>query len=183
MAPTVADGSADTTGAADAEGCDGDQAAVLVMPENEGVAAAGVLFDVFVGAGARAAEPGVVPTRDDAEVAGIVCAAEEDVADNGFAHDADAGSAIAEIDAADAGGMADGVPAADGAVSPACFAAACQAVPVTAPAGAVVDVSEAAGVAAATGMASASGHVGVAATDEAGRGVVGATCWTGFTTS
>ncbi|WP_282960206.1 hypothetical protein [Burkholderia territorii] len=44
-------------------------------------------------------------------------------------------------------------------------------------------MSAAAGVAAATGVASASGDVAAAAIDEAGRGAVGATCWTGFTTS
>ena len=177
VAPAGADGSADATGAADAGGCDGDQEAVLVMPDNEGVAAAGVLFDVFASAGA--AEPGAVPTRDDAAVDEIVCAGEGDSADNGFDHDADAGSAIADVDAAGAGGMARCLPAGDGAVSPACFAAACQAVPVTPPADAAFDVSEAA----ATGNASASGHVGVAAIDEAGRGAVGATCWADFTTS
>lgn len=182
MAPAGGDGSVDATGAADAGGCDGDQEAVLVMPGTDAVAAAGVLFDVFAGAGA--AEPGAVPTRDDVSVAGIVCAAEECSADNGFDHDADAvtltdaGSAIVEVDAAGVGGMARCAPAGDGAVSPACVVAACQAVPVAA-----FDVPAAIGVAAATGVASASGHVGAAAFDEAGRGAVGATCWTGFTTS
>ncbi|HDR8861787.1 TPA: hypothetical protein QDA74_005580 [Burkholderia territorii] len=52
MARAGAVGSGDATDATDAGGCDGDQEAVLVMAGNDGVAAAGVLFDAFTGVGA-----------------------------------------------------------------------------------------------------------------------------------
>lgn len=187
VAPAGAASSAGATDATDAGGCDGDQAAVLVTAGDDGVVAAGVLFDAFAGVGAAA--PGAVPTRDDAEVAAIACAAAEGSADNGFDHDADAvtltgaGSAVAKVDAADALGIARCVSAGDGAVSPACVVAACRAVPVAASAGAMFDVSAAVGIAAATGVASATRDVGAAAIDEAGRGAVGAACCSGFTTS
>ncbi|EDT41533.1 hypothetical protein [Burkholderia ambifaria] len=173
--------------ATDAAGCDSEPDAVFVTPTNEGVAASGVLFDVFAGAGAAA--PGAVPICDGAPVIGAVCGAANGSADNGFDHDAgaaestEAGSTFAEVDAADAGGAACCASEGTGAVSPACFSAAFQTVPVTASAGAASDAAKGAVVAAATGIASADGRIGVAAIDEAGRGVPGATCWTGFTSS
>lgn len=117
--------------ATDAAGCDSEPEAVFVTPANEGVAASGVLFDVFAGAGAGAgagaAEPGVVPMGDGVPATGAVCATAKGSADNGFDHDAgaaestDADSALAKVDAvaaADATGVARCVSAGNGAVSP-----------------------------------------------------------------
>ncbi|WP_227739426.1 hypothetical protein [Burkholderia ambifaria] len=146
--------------AADAAGCDSEPDAVFVMPANEGVAASGVLFDVFAGVGA--AEPDVVPMCDGVPATGAVCAAAKGSADSGFDHDVgaaeltDAGSALAKVDAEDAdAGVARCVSAGNGAVSPACFSGAFQTVPVTASASAVFDAAKGAVVAAATGIASA----------------------------
>lgn len=185
--------------ATDAAGCDSEPEAVFVTLANEGVAASGVLFDVFIGAGAAA--PGAIPMWDGMPATGAVCAAAKGSADNGFDHDAgaaestDADSALAKVDAADAADAVDAVDAVDaagvarcvsagnGAVSPACFSAAFQTVPVTVSASVAFDAAKGAVVAAATAIASPDGRIGVAAIDEAGRGVPGATCWTGFTSS
>ncbi|WP_409364386.1 hypothetical protein [Burkholderia sp. Bp9131] len=181
--------------AAAAAFCAAAKGCAVVMPANAGAAATGVLFGVFAGTGA--AEPDALPTGDDASAAEVVCAPAKGSADNGFDHDAEEAAAstdagcmaaaagvtvAAAAAAAGAGGVARCMPAGNGAVSLPCFAAACQTVPVTAPAGAVFDAAEAAVVAAATGTASARGCVGVAAIDEAERGG-GVTGWTGFTTS
>ncbi|WP_249183893.1 hypothetical protein [Burkholderia ambifaria] len=147
-----------TDAATDATGCESEPEAVFITPANEGVAASGVSFDVFIGA--DAAEPGAVPMCDGVPATRVVCAAAKGSADNGFDHDAgaaestEAGSALAKVDAADAG-VARCVSAGNGAVSPACFSAAFQAVPVTASASAAFDAAKGAAVAAATGIASA----------------------------
>lgn len=173
-----------TDAATDAAGCDSEPEAAFVMPANEGVAASGVLFDVFAGAGT--AEPDVVPMCDGVPATGAVGAAAKGSADSGFDHDAgaaestEAGSMLAKVGAADAG-VARCVSAGKGAVSPVGFSGAFQTVPVTVSASAAFDAAKGAVVAAATGIASAGVRIGVAAIDEAGRGALGATCWTGFT--
>jgi len=151
-----------TDAATDAAGCDSEPEAVFVMPANEGVAASGVLFDVFAGVGA--AEPDVVPMCDGVLATGAVCRAAKGSADSGFDHDVgaadspDAGSALAKVDAEDTdadAGVARCVSADKGAVSPVCFSGAFQTVPVTVSASVVFDAAKGAVVAAATGIASA----------------------------
>jgi len=151
-----------TDAATDAAGCDSEPEAVFVMPANEGVAASGVLFDVFAGVGA--AEPDVVPMCDGVLATGAVCRAAKGSADSGFDHDVgaadspDAGSALAKVDAEDTdadAGVARCVSADKGAVSPVCFSGAFQTVPVTVSASVVFDAAKGAAVAAATGIASA----------------------------
>lgn len=161
-APSADVGTDAAADAADAAGCDSEPDAVFVTPANEGVAASGVLFDVFAGVGT--AEPDVVPMCDGVPATGAVGAAAKGSADSGFDHDAgasestDAGSALAKVDAEDAdadAGVARCVSAGNGAVSPACFSGAFQTVPVTASASVVFDAAKGAAVAAATGIAAA----------------------------